>query len=310
MNYIDELFIRLKKMGIECYVGNLFCRSFGYANDVIILAPTRYALEVLLRECLVFAKKYSLTFNAGKSKYLVFGKDIVEDNHNIHFDGLALNNVLREVHLGNIIGNSIDKERITKAISDFYRRYNVLQASFKYTNVSVKYKLFKTYCKPLYGCQLWDLSSKDCQLFYTAWRKCIRGLFGISGRTHNHLLHYICKDLPVDGQMHKRFLRFIHGALRSSNACTARCAHLAMGGSCSSVSKSLTFITHKYNLARYNIASLSWQKLSKHVLFEDNDSHQAIAAAILDFISLRDDNVISMEDKEGVQDILVNLCTS
>ena len=71
VNYIDELLLRLKACGFGCYIGNVFCGTFSYADDVALLAPTRTALESMLRVCDRFATEYDLLFNAEKSKYLV-----------------------------------------------------------------------------------------------------------------------------------------------------------------------------------------------------------------------------------------------
>ena len=38
--YIDVLLCRLKRSGYGCYIGNMFCGALGYADDVIIMAPT------------------------------------------------------------------------------------------------------------------------------------------------------------------------------------------------------------------------------------------------------------------------------
>ena len=65
----------------------------------------------------------------------------------------------------------------------------------------------------MYGCVLWDLQSKSVNMFHTAWRKCIRRLYGLPSRTHNDLLPTICQDIPVEGQIHVRFLKFIHDSL-------------------------------------------------------------------------------------------------
>jgi hypothetical protein len=301
---------RLQKLGIGCHIGNIFCGAFGYADDVILLAPTRKTLRLLLDECVSFATEYSLLFNARKSKYLIFNSSTAECNGSMTFGGNKLDNVESDVHLGNIIGNNTNRARISKATSDFYRRFNVLQTGFRHANVGTKYVLFKTHCMPLYGCQLWDYSSKDCELFYTAWRKCVRSMFGLDVRTHNQLLHYICGDIGIEGQLHRRFLKFIHGALNSTNTYTYLCARLAMNGSDSGVSKSLTFVANKYKLIKYQLPIKSMANLLSQVKGEQDNNHLATSGAILDFIWLRDSSMVGSEERAFVQDIINNLGTS
>ena len=38
--YIDMLFIRLQDLGLGCHIGPIFAGSFGYADDVALVAPT------------------------------------------------------------------------------------------------------------------------------------------------------------------------------------------------------------------------------------------------------------------------------
>ena len=40
--YIDMLFIRLQELALGCHVGPIFAGSFGYADDVELVAPTLY----------------------------------------------------------------------------------------------------------------------------------------------------------------------------------------------------------------------------------------------------------------------------
>ena len=58
------------------------------------------------------------------------------------------------------------KKRISDGISEFNERLNVLLLTFSHCHSSVKYHLFKTFCMPLYGSQLWDLTLKESQRLY------------------------------------------------------------------------------------------------------------------------------------------------
>jgi hypothetical protein len=302
VNYIDELFIRLKKLGIGCYVGNLFCGAFGYADDVILIAPTRQALKLLLIECKKWSTEYSLLFNESKSKYIICNKS--SSNGHFDFDGMRLYNVQHEKHLGNWIGNDVNDVRIKHTTADFYRRFNVFNSHFKGSDIGTKYNLFKTYCMPIYGSQLWDYSSNKCDQFYVAWRKCIRRLFRVDVRTHNSLLNFICKDDSVDVQLHKRFWKFFQGAVSNKNVYISKCAELALDGSDSNVSKSLTYISQKYKLNKYAASNVSIPKCTQ------DEQCEMTAGVILDFIDMRDRRFICKADRTRVCEILVHLCTS
>ena len=123
-----------------------------------------------------------------------------------------------------------------------------MMSKFKHCTLGVKYKLFKSFCMSLYGCPLWDTSSKPMESFYVAWRKCIRSLFHLPKRTHCDILPGICMDIPVDIAVDKRICKFIHGLLASSNKCIATGAEMCVSGSNSIICNNVMRICYKYGL--------------------------------------------------------------
>ena len=72
--YLDELLRRISNSRLGCYIGNIFCGTLAYADDVIILAPSVASLRGMLSICESFANDYNIIFNSCKSKLLVFPK--------------------------------------------------------------------------------------------------------------------------------------------------------------------------------------------------------------------------------------------
>ena len=68
----DDLFISLSKSGAGCYIGQQFTGAFGYAHDVILVAPSKRSLNILLETCKAFSSKYRVKYNPQKSKLIVF----------------------------------------------------------------------------------------------------------------------------------------------------------------------------------------------------------------------------------------------
>ena len=71
--YIDELLLKLKRVGIGCHVGHYYFGAFGYADDIILLCPTLSGLKEMIKICESYATEHSITFNGTKSKLLIFG---------------------------------------------------------------------------------------------------------------------------------------------------------------------------------------------------------------------------------------------
>ena len=79
--YLDSLLCMLRDSGVGCHIGGEFIGAFGYADDVLLLAPSRQALQILLTICENFATSHSMLFSTdadpakSKTKCLVFSRD-------------------------------------------------------------------------------------------------------------------------------------------------------------------------------------------------------------------------------------------
>ena len=49
--YLDDLLKQLRLMGLGCHVGGVWVGAAGYADDLILLAPSRSAMKQMLRVC-------------------------------------------------------------------------------------------------------------------------------------------------------------------------------------------------------------------------------------------------------------------
>ena len=68
--YIDNLLILLSKTGVGCYIGSNFVGALAYADGIVLIAPTASALRKLLTICDKYARDYSISFNALKTKLM------------------------------------------------------------------------------------------------------------------------------------------------------------------------------------------------------------------------------------------------
>jgi hypothetical protein len=261
--YMDCLLYKLRQSGVGCYIGDTFCGAFAYADDLILLAPTRSSMLTLISVCEEYSSEFHILFNASKSRHIFFNRGKCPRPDEFYLLGNAIPVADSEKHLGNTIGLDGFQQTIEACTNELYKNVNMLSAQFSGVTLDTKYQLFKTFCMSVYGSQLWDFENKQCEKFYTAWRKCIRKLFSLPYRTHSHLLPYIFNDLPVDVQLQLRFLNFVKSCYASTSPSVKICCQLAVNGSKSNMCNSLSHICNKLNICRYstnfNITSLKQQ---------------------------------------------------
>ena len=87
-----------------------------------------------------------------------------------------------------------------------------------------------------------------------AWRKSIRHLLQLPYKCRSIYLPLICNDLPVDVQLHSRFLNFFHRMVhKTENQLIKLCCDIALQGSQSSVCNTLNLLVYRYRIDKYNI---------------------------------------------------------
>ena len=266
--YVDQLFKQLENCGFGCYIGNLFSGAFGYADDIILLAPKIYSLNKLYDVCKQYGQEYSITFNPNKSKLLAYGSNIV----GCTIDNNFLESQPNEKHIGHIIGpQSIDRELNSK-MSELIVNTNHILSVFKYASFEIKYKLFKTYSMPLYGCVLWDHSSHCIDKLYVTWRKCVRKILNVPYNTHSVLLPIICNDLNIDCQLHKRVLKFFVSLAKSDNTYNKLTLQLITQGNNSRMSHTFNHLSYKYGFNKYDFININMTNLMKKISSEYYES--------------------------------------
>ena len=116
------------------------------------------------------------------------------------------------------------------------------------TNTEVKYKLLKSYCMPLYGCSLWDFFRSTCKQILCSMVKMYQAFMNVPYNTHCKLLHSIIRYIPVEMQLHKRFMNFAKEVMLSNNSLIKLCFKLEISGSCFGFCNSSVFIKYSYKM--------------------------------------------------------------
>ena len=113
--YVNDLFDILKKNKAGCWLGDIFVGCHGYADDLLLLAPSRDALQDMVKICEEYAGNHNIFFSTdpnpikSKTKGMIF----TPDEKNIEPEKVILNGnplpwVSQAKYLGNILENVID----------------------------------------------------------------------------------------------------------------------------------------------------------------------------------------------------------
>ena len=211
--YIDSLIKSIHDTSLGCYIGNRPSSIFVYADDIILLSPTKSAMNEIILVCQQFSDNFGLKFNSQKSESLFFSK-----SHDFNRDSLFQLNgqdiILSSKceHLGHTIkaGNcSFDYSNI---INDIKSKTNCILSFFKHNSSKTKVELFKSYTSSYYGSILCNID--DLEEMERCWRVSARRILGVDPRTRSYLLPGLINSLCPKDEIKRRILLFFEKGIK------------------------------------------------------------------------------------------------
>ena len=180
--YYDGLTGLVRDANIGCYIRDMCLSIILFADDLVLVAPTRSALQRLIDSCSDYCTKLGITFNSGKSKVMVFGKCKVDLES---IQPILLNNSKVEVasrikYLGTTIVSNPKFAFIAEAdLVSFHRSANSVLNVIKKPDEIVQMQLLFTNCVPTltYACAGKEFSAREMADCNTALNSAIRKVF-------------------------------------------------------------------------------------------------------------------------------------
>ena len=258
--YIDELLCKLKKSGYGCNIGSYYFGALGYADDVVLLCPTKEGLRNMIRICENYASEHDLIFNGTKSKLLIYGND-TNSLPKLYVNQKEVPVCNTAIHLGNLISNNVH-DIIDSGISKFNSNFNYFMSSFGKCQSSVKNKLFLQYCTSFYGSQIWPLYKNDViKKISIRWRMALKRIWNLPVNTHCDIVPLVSSQLPIEIQLKCRFFKFYKSLLQSDNELIRYLSQIRTFSSNSTMGKNLNQILYELNLDIFELEMLSPNKL-------------------------------------------------
>ena len=193
--YLDGLLIDLSESGVGYHWGCSFAGAFGYADDIVLLAPCASSLRKMLDICSSFAMSHKLEFNASKTQLICFTAPGVSPTlPSIFFKDVLLTYSEQIIHLGHILSKTLDDSADTmRATRDMNRKANSLIYTFQSIDPFIKTFLLKSYCLSLYGCCIWSLCAPSLRVIEVTLNKILRKIWHLPARSHTGIVHCVAK---------------------------------------------------------------------------------------------------------------------
>ena len=309
--YINGMIEKLVNASVGCQVGSKYYGVIGYADDIMLIAPTQYSMKRMIGICEDYANNFQIIFIGIKSKAIVFEKNVTNVKPSFKVSNQEVECVEKLNYLGHMISNDRREPLIGFIMNDFCRKFNAFIGDLDEISSVVKSKLFKQYCTSLYGVVICNTVDKNIDKMSIAWRKAMRRMFKLHPRAHNKLLPHITEILPADLTVYLRTLGHICKGMEHKNSSVNYLFNMSLLNPSSVMGNNFKYICQRYRICKSNYVNMKGC-IMKYYNNSIDEENVRIGKQIRQLIDIRDSvlyedfNFTSAEVKELIEFLCIN----
>ena len=253
-----------------------------YADDIVLLSPSRIGLQAMIDICQKFADQHNLQFSTdcdpakSKTKCIHFSKKQI-DLASITLNGNSLPWVESASHVGNLLerDNSFNKDvRMKKG--NFIGKVHSLLQEFSFANPMIKMKMISVYATSFYGSSLWNLFSGQCARLYTGWNNAVRSALDLPRMTHRYLIEELSGHLHPLTMLSSRFLKFHISLSKCEKPSMRYLAELCKSNLQTVYCQNLTQISRSIDVPVHQLTCSGIKRLLRYCPVPDNQQWRAV----------------------------------
>ena len=152
--YIDDLSKVLNSSGVGCLAGITLVNHLSYADDMVLLAPSKRGLQVLLDMCSSYALLHNILYNTEKSYCMIcwpkrFLCRFVPD---FYLQDEKLDYIELFKYLGVMLNDKCtDDDEMNFRMRGIYATGNMLVRKFSNCSIVSKLMMFRTFFSNIYA---------------------------------------------------------------------------------------------------------------------------------------------------------------
>ena len=222
--YIDHILEEIASLPIGCAINYYKLNILGYADDLVVLAPTVTALQTIIDKLERLIDEVCLTLNPGKSQYMIFRykKNSSGNSPSLRICDNLLSPVNKCTYLGVILTDNNDiGPDVDRVMNSFLKQFNGFHSKFYFLNRQVQYFLFKSYSTSFYGIDVWfnDIKAYQLKKISVTYHKAVKKICGLKPWDNNHIACDTANVLIFRHLLARRRLSFFHNIIKSKSPC-------------------------------------------------------------------------------------------
>ena len=320
--YCDLLIKELRQLGLGAHVAGMYMGVAAYADDLVLVAPTRHAMQQMLAVCEDYADRYNIFFTThvnpeqSKSKciYMVGNARNLVKPVPLRLCGQDLPWVETATHLGHELHSSGTMEHDANIARARYIDQTVeVRQSFSFASPVEVVRALEVYTTSYYGSMLWNLQGNGAAQFFNSWTTAIKLVWDCPRATRTYLVQQVlgCGSTSARTEIMARYSRFFQGLCSSPSREVATLVNLVARDIRSCTGRNIGLVTEQSGKDPWVESSASIRaglKETEAVQVQDEDKWRVGYLGLL-LAQRQAWKYMGAEDEEKeVQDLLDSLC--
>ena len=246
----------------------------AYADDLVLLAPSREAMSRMLMVCENYAKKNNLQFSTDpdpcKSKtkclYMCGKAGDVQYPSPLKLNNEIIRFVKSALHLGHYLHQSCNMDYdITVKKAQFINRSVEIRDIFSFADPPQVLSAVRLYAGHMYGSMLWPLNSDMVGQFCRSWNTCVKLTHGCPRSTKTWLVENLLAPefTPVKIEIMARYVNFYKSLNKSASSEVSFLSKVVCEDVRSTTAINLSFIGEEIGLNPYSAKSFQVRNKAK-----------------------------------------------
>ena len=317
--YCDPLIQNLRKLGVGAHVAGLFMGVTMYADDLLLIAPTRGAMQKMLEVCDTYAAAYNISFSTdpspskSKSKciFMVGKKRNLVKPAPLMLAGRELPWVQSATHLGHELHESGTMEHdanIKRAV--FIDKSVEIRSAFKFASPVEVLHALKVYCSSFYGSMLWDLSGDGAAKIFHAWNTAVKLCWDCPRETRTYLVQQVlsCNQTSARTDLLARYATFFRGLRFSTSLEVSTMANLVARDIQTTTAKNLKLVEQASNLSVWKQSKQLKEAIKNSENVEVEPANQWRVPLLSKLLGHRQELSYCGEETEEISALINSLC--
>ena len=235
--YVQDLLDDLQRLGVGCHVGETFLGAIAWADDFLLLAPNREAMQLMLNLATDFSICHNLEFSCdsdpakSKSKaiFMIGRNTRLHKPVNLQLAGKELPWVSHATHLGHEFNEDGTMNMDARMKRGAYIGKSLeVRESFSFAMPAQVLGAVKLYASDLYGGMLWKLEDKSAQKVMNCWNTTVKDVWGVTRATHTATAKWLaCGHTSFKEDLLARWVKYYQSMLTSPSPEVTTIARIA-----------------------------------------------------------------------------------